>query len=108
MAIDNSNTPNMQPQKPTAKNDTVDTDTPQTFTITFDPTKLIMIHAFKSNQTTKKAPKDKWGYNLLNDMYVKSGYGELSDNGNTVYYKYCKKYLVMRRVFNEIHRIISE
>ena len=36
-------------------------------------------------------------------MYGKSGYTDLSTNGNTVYCKDCKKYLATRREFDEIY-----
>ena len=60
-----------------------------------------MMNSSKINQSTKKALKDEWRYELLNDMYVKSGYVELSENGKTVYCKCCKKYIAVRKLFDE-------
>ena len=96
VALTNSNPPTVQPPKLIANNDTADTDTHKKFTITFDPTKVVMVNAANINQSTNNALKDEWGYELLNDMYVQIGYVELSTNGNTVYCKDCKKYPVMR------------
>ena len=103
VALTNSNTPTVQPPQPISRNDTADTETPKKVAITFDPTKVVMMNSTKINQSTKMAPKDEWIYELINDMYVRNGYVYLFANGEIVYGKDCKKYLVMRREFYESH-----
>ena len=100
VALTNSNPPTVQPPKYMAKNNTADTNTPQKFTITFDPTKVFMMNTSKRNQTTKKDTKEKWSYELLNDMYTRSGYIELYANIKTVYWKYCNESIVTRQAFD--------